>query len=166
MPCVAIRCRRGRAGDVAAFYCSDHCRQLAYSERLEHRFETEVVEPPQPVPGSVLDRWITEGAKFDEIVQDPYLLGRFMDDLMCRIAVDHILEDHRYQHAVNQLIVTFFMIGRMSGGNYRLPVAVWRLPSHLHKVPDMPARRLRRHVGRARFEVGRRSLRCPIRTFR
>lgn len=41
---------------------------------------------------------------------------------MCRIVVDHILEDHRYQHAVNQLIVTFCMIGRMSRGDYQLPV--------------------------------------------
>jgi endogenous inhibitor of DNA gyrase (YacG/DUF329 family) len=105
-------------------YCSDRCRNLAYTERLEERFDREPVEPPQPVPGSVLDRWVTEGSKFDEIVQDPYLLGRFMDDLMCRIAVDHILEDHRYQHAVNQLIVTFFMIGRMSEGTFQLPIVM------------------------------------------
>jgi predicted nucleic acid-binding Zn ribbon protein len=105
-------------------YCSDHCRNLAYTERLEERFDREPVEPSQPVPGSVLDRWVTEGAKFDDIVQDPYLLGRFMDDLMCRIAVDHILENHHYQHAVNQLIVTFFMIGRMSDGTFQLPIVV------------------------------------------
>ncbi|WGX95860.1 hypothetical protein [Nocardioides sp. L-11A] len=107
-------------------YCSDHCRQLAYSERIHDRFETELNEPPppMPVPGSLLDRWATEGNKFDEIFRDPYLLGRFMDDLMCRIAVDHILEDHRYQHAVNQLIVTFFMIGRMTDGDYQLPIIV------------------------------------------
>lgn len=104
-------------------YCSDRCRQLAHEERLAERYE-EVVVPPMAVPGSVLDRWMTEGAKFDEIVQEPYLLGRFMDDLMCRIAVDHILEDQRYQHAVNQLIVTFFMIGRMSEGDYQLPIVV------------------------------------------
>jgi hypothetical protein len=47
-----------------------------------------------------------------------------MDDLMCRIAVDHILENQHYQHAVNQLIVTFFMIGRMSEGTYQLPIVV------------------------------------------
>ncbi|WP_156392049.1 MULTISPECIES: hypothetical protein [unclassified Nocardioides] len=105
-------------------YCSEHCRQLAYSERLAERFENQVDEPPTAVPGSVLDRWITEGNRFDEIVQDPYLLGRFMDDLMCRIAVDHVLEDQRYQHAVNQLIVNFFMIGRMSGGTYQLPIVI------------------------------------------
>lgn len=107
-------------------YCSDHCRQLAHSERIKDRFDVEVNEAPPPVavPGSLLDRWTVEGAKFDEIVQDPYLLGRFMDDLMCRIAVDHVLEDHRYQHAVNQLVVTFFMIGRMTEGTYRLPVIV------------------------------------------
>lgn len=72
----------------------------------------------------ILVHGMTEGAKFDDIVQNPYLLGRFMDDLMCRIAVDHILENHQYQHAVNQLIVTFFMIGRMSEGTYQLPVVV------------------------------------------
>ncbi|MCW2757390.1 MAG: hypothetical protein JWO46_1136 [Nocardioidaceae bacterium] len=103
-------------------YCGDRCRNLAYTERLDERFDREPVEAPQPVPGSVLDRWVNEGAKFDAIVQDPYLLGRFMDDLMCRISVDHILENHQYQHAVNQLIVTFFMIGRMSGGTYQLPI--------------------------------------------
>jgi hypothetical protein len=101
-----------------------HCRQLAYAERLEERFDRDPVEAPQPVPGSVLDRWVTEGTKFDEIVQEPYLLSRFLDDLMCRIAVDHILEDHRYQNAVNQLIVTFFMIGRMSDGTFQLPIVV------------------------------------------
>lgn len=105
-------------------YCNDHCRNLAYTERLADRYDREPEEPPQPVPGSVLERWITEGAKFDEITGDPYLLGRFMDDLMCRISVDHILEDHRYQHAINQLIVTFFMIGRMSEGTYQLPIVV------------------------------------------
>lgn len=105
-------------------YCNDHCRNLAYTERLAGRCDREPDEPPQPVPGSVLDRWVAEGAKFDEIVQDPYLLGRFMDDLMVRISVDHILENQHYQHAVNQLIVTFFMIGRMSEGSYQLPIVV------------------------------------------
>lgn len=103
-------------------YCSDHCRNLAHEERIQERYEREPVEPPVAVPGSLLDRWASEGAKFDEIVQDPYLLGRFMDDLMCRIAVDHILENPDYQHAVNQLIVTFFMIGRMSNGSFQLPI--------------------------------------------
>ncbi|WP_164477770.1 hypothetical protein [Nocardioides pantholopis] len=58
----------------------------------------------------------------EERIQDPYLLGRFMDDLLCRIAVDHILENQAYQHAVNQLGVTFFMIGRMSQGSFQLPI--------------------------------------------
>ena len=105
-------------------YCSDHCRNLAYEERLEERYDRQPVEAPQAVPSSILDQWVTEGAKFDDIVQDPYLLGRFMDDLICRIAVDHILENHNYQHAVNQLIVTFFMIGRLSKGTYQLPIVV------------------------------------------
>lgn len=103
-------------------YCSDRCRNLAHEERIQERYERDPVEPPVAVPGSLLDRWAAEGAKFDDIVQDPYLLGRFVDDLMCRIAVDHILENHHYQHAVNQLIVTFFMIGRMSEGTYQLPI--------------------------------------------
>ncbi|HET7173439.1 MAG TPA: hypothetical protein VFI30_04085 [Nocardioidaceae bacterium] len=102
----------------------DRCRNLAYEERLEERYEREPVEPPPPVPGSILDQWVTEGAKFDDIVQDPYLPGRFMDDLMCRISVDHILENDAYQHGVNQLIVIFFMIGRMSNGTYQLPIVV------------------------------------------
>ncbi len=118
----ALPTRKGRGR--RRMYCSDRCRNLAYTERLEERFDRDSVEAPPPVPGSVLDRWATEGAKFDEIVQDPYLLGRFMDDLMCRIAVDHILENHHYQHAVNQLIVTFFMIGRMSDGTFQLPIVV------------------------------------------
>lgn len=103
-------------------YCSDHCRNLAHEERIQERYERDPVEPPVAVPGSLLDRWASEGAKFDEIVQDPQLLGRFMDDLICRIAVDHILENTAYQHAVNQLIVTFFMVGRMSDGSFQLPI--------------------------------------------
>lgn len=103
-------------------YCSDRCRNLAHEERIQERYEQDPVEPPVAVPGSLLDRWASEGTKFDEIVQDPYLLGRFMDDLICRIAVDHILEDPGYQHAVNQLIVTFFIIGRTSGGSFQLPI--------------------------------------------
>lgn len=43
---------------------------------------------------------------------------------MCRISVDHPLENHHYQHAVNQLIDTFFMIGRLSEGTYQLPIVV------------------------------------------
>lgn len=118
-----IPTRKGRGRPRT--YCSDSCRNLAAEERIHERYEVkDEPPPPMPVPGSVLDRWMTEGAKFDDIVQDPYLLGRFMDDLMCRIAIDHILENHRYQHAVNQLIVTFFMIGRMSEGTYQLPVVV------------------------------------------
>ena len=64
------------------------------------------------------------------------MLGRFMDDLMCRIAVDHILENHAYQHAVNQLIVTFFMIGRMSEGTYQLPIVAETLGACSSK--DLP----------------------------
>jgi hypothetical protein len=114
--------RKGRGRP--RIFCSDHCRNLAYEERIQERYERDPVEPPVAVPGSLLDRWASEGAKFDDIAQDPRLLGRFMDDLMCRIAVDHILENPHYQHAVNQLIVTFFMIGRMSDGTYQLPIVV------------------------------------------
>jgi hypothetical protein len=31
----------------------------------------------------------------------------------------------RVPHSVNQLIVSFFMIGRMSDGTYQLPIIVW-----------------------------------------
>lgn len=112
--------RKGRGRP--RIYCSDSCRNLAYAEHIEERYERDPAEPPLAVPGSLLDRWAAEGAKFDEIVQDPYVLGRFMDDLLCRIAVDRILENPDYQHAVNQLGVTFFMIGRMSNGSFQLPI--------------------------------------------
>lgn len=115
--------RRGRGRPRT--YCSDWCRKLAADERINERSRVgDEIPPPMLVEGSLLDRWVQEGAKFDEIVQDPYLLGRFMDDLLCRIAVDHILENQRYQHAVNQLIVIYYMIGRMTDGDYKLPVIV------------------------------------------
>lgn len=123
---MGTRYLRGRAGVVHVSIAATTAGRCTHKERIAERYEKEILEPPPPVPvpGSVLDRWITEGKRFDEIVQDPYVFGRFMDDLMCRIAVDHLLVDHRYQHAVNQLIVTFFMIGRMTKGAYQLPVVV------------------------------------------
>jgi hypothetical protein len=36
-----------------------------------------------------------------------------------------LIENPEYQHAVNQLILTFFLIGRMSSGSYPLPIVAW-----------------------------------------
>ena len=47
--------KKGRATRLCVF-CGDRCRNLAYEESLEERYDRETVEPPQPVPGSILDQ--------------------------------------------------------------------------------------------------------------
>ena len=73
---------------------------------------------PQP---AILERWIEEGVQFDEIIDDPRVLARFQDELLVRIATHSLFEDHRYQRALNQMIVISFMVARMTEGSYRLP---------------------------------------------
>lgn len=68
-----------------------------------------------------------EGRRFDDIIDDPELLARFMDELIVRVALGTILEDSRYQRAVNQLTVNFFQIGRITDGDFKLPAVNMRV---------------------------------------
>ncbi|MFT4264387.1 MAG: hypothetical protein QM572_13450 [Nocardioides sp.] len=61
------------------------------------------------------------GQKFDEIIDSPVMLACFMDELLCRIATNAPLEDYRNQRAINQLVVIYFMVGRMTDGDFELP---------------------------------------------
>jgi hypothetical protein len=118
-------------------YCGDACRNVAYLQRRgdagqqaasdsqpldqEYAYEVEKVEPLRTRDRSELDRWLTTGQKFDEIIDSPVVLARFMDELLVRISGHALLEDYRYQRSINQLIVIYFMIGRITEGDYTLP---------------------------------------------
>jgi len=61
------------------------------------------------------------GQKFDEVIDSAAMLARFMDELLCRIARSGLLEDHRNQRAINQLVVIYFMVARITDGDFTLP---------------------------------------------
>ena len=93
-------------------YCGDACRNVAYVERKE-----------PPTDKRICRGLEAEGTRFDEIIDPSAVLGPFMDELLLRIAVRSLLERLPVR-GVNQLIVIFFMIGRMTEGDYRLPCVV------------------------------------------
>ena len=107
--------RPAQEGQRPATYCSDSCRNLAYAEQYRERYY-------ETCRTALAARSLSagEGAKPDEIVQTR-TPGSLHGRLLCRIAVDHLLENPDYQHAVNQLGVTFFMIGRMGNGSSNSP---------------------------------------------
>lgn len=107
-------------------YSGDRCRNQAYEQRKELARSKDLPPVWSDVDRVVIGRWIEEGTRFDEIIDDPAVLGRFMDELLVRIGAYGPLEDHNYQRAVNQLVVVFFMIGRMGEGSYNLPVVADR----------------------------------------
>jgi hypothetical protein len=105
-------------------YCSDACRNAAYLRRRadvgrqatstpqpldhEYAYEVEKVEPLRPRDRSERDQWLAMGQKFDEIIDSPIVLARFMDELFVRISTHALLEDYRYQRSINELIVIYF----------------------------------------------------------
>jgi hypothetical protein len=121
-------------------YCGDACRNVAYLQRRdgvgrqaaptpqqldqEYAYEVENVEPLRPRDRTELDQWLAMGQKFDEIIDSPAALARFMDELLVRISLGALLADYRYQRSINQLIVIYFLIGRITNGDYTLPVVV------------------------------------------
>jgi len=119
-------------------YCGDACRNTAYEQpRAEssepaapgtdpsldehYAYEVENVERFRPRDRAELDQWIAMGQKFDEIIDSPVVFARFMDEVLIRIGVHALLEDYRYQRAVNQLVVIYFMVGRITDGDFTLP---------------------------------------------
>lgn len=128
--------RTGR--DRTRVYCGDACRDTAYEQRQaesspptapgtdpslddQYAYEVENVERLRPRDRTELDQWIVMDQKFDEIIASPVVFARFMDEVLIRIGVRGLLEDYRYQRAVNQFVVIYFMIGRITGGDYTLP---------------------------------------------
>lgn len=116
-------------------YCGDACRSAAYLERRgetgppvtgatleeEYAYEVEHVERLRPRDHADIDRWIEMGHRFDGIIDSPVVLARFMDELLCRIARSGLLEDYRNQRAINQLVVIYLMVDRMTDGDFTLP---------------------------------------------
>ena len=60
----------------------------------------------------------------DAILDSPTSTTDLMQELICRIALGLVLEDMRYQPAVNQLVVAYRMIGRITDGKFRLPAVI------------------------------------------
>lgn len=57
----------------------------------------------------------------DWIVDSPDAMHVLLDELIVRIAMGQILEDVRYQRAVNSLVTAYSMIGRITHGDFTLP---------------------------------------------
>jgi hypothetical protein len=119
-------------------YCGDACRNVAYLERRgesrqpenvvapatlaeDYAYEVDHVERIRPRERAEIDRWVEMGQRFDVIIDSPVMLARFMDELLCRIAAHALLEDYRNQRAINQLVVIYFMVGRITEGDFTLP---------------------------------------------
>ena len=104
-------------------YCSDHCRQLAYEERVEDRFHREPVQPPRQFPAASLTSGLSRAPSSTTSSRTPTFRPVHGRPHVPHLR-HHLLENPHYQHAINELIVTFFMIGRMSNGTYQLPIVV------------------------------------------
>lgn len=59
----------------------------------------------------------------DAILDSPASIQDLMQELFCRIARGLVLEDMRYQSAVDHLVIAYRMIGRITDGDFRLPAA-------------------------------------------
>ena len=117
-------------------YCGPACRNAAYEKRRG-------VKPPsaastgrsqtdegQLTVGDVLQMRQLQAAReerlqwIDAILDSPTSTLDLMQELICRIALGLVLEDMRYQPAVDQLVVAYRMIGRITDGKYRLPAVI------------------------------------------
>jgi hypothetical protein len=117
-------------------YCGPACRNVAYEKRRGVKprsapptggpktdegevFVGDVLQLPQlRAPREERLLWI------DAILDSPTLTHDLMNELICRIALGLVLEDMRYQPAVNQLVVAHGMIGRITRGNFKLPAVL------------------------------------------
>lgn len=57
----------------------------------------------------------------DQILDSPAATQDLLNQFVARTATGLILEDTRYQGAVNSLVVAYRMIGRITDGDFRLP---------------------------------------------
>lgn len=114
-------------------YCGPACRNVAYEKRRGVKprsapptrreqtdegevFVRDVLQLPQ-LQAAREERLM----RIDAILDSPTLTHDLMNELICRIALGLVVEDMRYQPAVNQLIVVYRMIGRITDGDFRLP---------------------------------------------
>lgn len=117
-------------------HCGPACRNVAYEKRrgakppsAEATRHESTGDGPVTV-GDVLQlpqlRAVREERLlwFDAILDSPTSTHDLMQELICRIALGHVLEDLRYQPAVDQLVVAYRMIGRITNGNFRLPAVI------------------------------------------
>lgn len=116
-------------------YCGLLCRNAAYEKRRGAKPRTAATGRKQADEGQV-----TVGDEFqmrqlraareerllwiDAILDSPTSTTDLIQELICRIALGLILEDMRYQPAVNQLVVAYRMIGRITDGKFRLPAVI------------------------------------------
>jgi len=117
-------------------YCGQLCRNAAYEKRRDAKPRTAVAparkqtdESPLTV-GDVLQlpqlRAVREERLLwiDAILDSPTSTHDLMQELICRIALGLVLEDMRYQPAVDEVVVAYRMIARITDGNFRLPAVI------------------------------------------
>ena len=57
----------------------------------------------------------------DRLLDSPEATHALMDLFMVRVATGHLLEDVRYQPAVNSLVTAYRLIGRLTDDDFTLP---------------------------------------------
>ena len=117
-------------------YCGQLCRNAAYEKRRGAKPRSAAAtarkqtDEGQLTVGDVLQMRQLRAAReerllwIDAILDSPTSTTDLMQELICRIALGLVLEDMRYQPAVNQLVVAYRMIGRITDGNFRLPAVI------------------------------------------
>lgn len=117
-------------------YCGQLCRNAAYETRRGAKPRTGAAPPRKQTDedrltvGDVRQMRELRAAReerllwIDAILDSPTSTTDLMQELICRTALGLVLEDMRYQPAVNQLVVAYRMIGRITDGNFRLPAVI------------------------------------------
>ena len=117
-------------------YCGPACRNLAYQKRRGAKPRSTAAASRKPTSegqltvGDVLQLPQLRAAReerllwIDAILDSPTSTHDLMQEFICRIALGLVLEDMRYQPAVNQLVVAYRMTGRITDGKFRLPAVI------------------------------------------
>ncbi len=122
-------------------YCSPACRNVAYERRRDAGPAPLSTVPPatgtapdrpkgrrEPMTMDELMRLIKLSAARDDaqmivdrLLDSPEATHALMNEFTMRLATGQVLEDMRYQPAVNSLVAAYGMIGRLTGGDFTLP---------------------------------------------
>jgi hypothetical protein len=117
-------------------YCGPACRNVAYEKRRGVKPRSapptgrEQGDEGEVFVGDMLQlpqlRTAREGRLLwiDAILDSPTSTHDLMHEFLCRIALGRVLEDMRYQDAVDELVAVYRMIGRITDGNFRLPAVI------------------------------------------